>query len=63
VLLMAFILTGYVLSLKTQQLLDRPCSGINGLVASFVARLRVSKFIPCMAHRAYILTLNAAVLN
>ncbi|KAF7070713.1 hypothetical protein CFC21_076190 [Triticum aestivum] len=27
-------------SLKTQELLDRPCSGINGLVASFVARLR-----------------------
>ncbi|KAL6847287.1 hypothetical protein ACP4OV_023140 [Aristida adscensionis] len=27
-------------SLKTQQLLDRPCSGINSLVASFVARLR-----------------------
>ncbi|KAM0915493.1 hypothetical protein ACQ4PT_010808 [Festuca glaucescens] len=26
-------------SLKTQLLLDRPCSGINGLVASFVARL------------------------
>ncbi|XP_072988448.1 cytoplasmic tRNA 2-thiolation protein 2 isoform X1 [Typha latifolia] len=27
-------------SLKTQQLLDRPCSGINGLISSFVARLR-----------------------
>jgi len=27
-------------SLKTQQLLDRPCSGINSLVASFVSRLR-----------------------
>uniref|UniRef100_A0A804N4S0 Cytoplasmic tRNA 2-thiolation protein 2 n=1 Tax=Zea mays TaxID=4577 RepID=A0A804N4S0_MAIZE len=27
-------------SLKTQQLLDRPCSGINGLVSSFVSRLR-----------------------
>ncbi|KAK3140107.1 hypothetical protein QOZ80_5AG0395960 [Eleusine coracana subsp. coracana] len=27
-------------SLKTQQLLDRPCRGINSLVASFVARLR-----------------------
>ncbi|CAD6269557.1 unnamed protein product [Miscanthus lutarioriparius] len=27
-------------SLKTQQLLNRPCSGINGLVASFVSRLR-----------------------
>lgn len=27
-------------NLKTQQLLDRSCSGINGLVASFVARLR-----------------------
>ncbi|CAN6348268.1 unnamed protein product [Urochloa humidicola] len=27
-------------SLKTQQLLDRPCNGINSLVASFVSRLR-----------------------
>ncbi|CAM0949241.1 unnamed protein product [Alopecurus aequalis] len=27
-------------SLTTQQLLERPCSGINSLVASFVARLR-----------------------
>lgn len=37
---MPFMLTGCVLSLKTQQLLDRPCSGINSLVASFIARLR-----------------------
>jgi len=48
VLKMSFILMGSMLSLKTQQLLDRPCSGINSLVASFVSRLRVGHFVLCM---------------
>jgi hypothetical protein len=36
---------GALLSLKMQQLLDRPCGGINSLVASFVSRLRVCPLV------------------